>query len=325
MICAGTIEERIDQLIAAKRGLATRIVDRGVETRHLRADRRRARGSGRIAPVMEPRRAAAAPGRAGEPDRRCAADRAHRLVPGRRAGRRWADGGRARRAPGRRVRQPGDGDDAAADGPHGHGVAGRDAVADAVSDRRRPCPRAGVAGHEGRHRGDAGGDPAGIAAAAAGVGAGDGRRGDRQPQRPAAGGGAGGPRAGGAGGRAAGARRHDHHRSARGWPATSCGSRRRRRTPAGQGGGISAVDRAGPPDAGADAAGRPRSRGVRVNVGQVAAAPATTWSRPRPGRGSTPAPGRRPTRRSWRRPSAACGRCWTAPCSRSAAASRGRR
>jgi hypothetical protein len=32
MICAGTIEERIDQLIEAKRGLATSIVDRGVET-----------------------------------------------------------------------------------------------------------------------------------------------------------------------------------------------------------------------------------------------------------------------------------------------------
>jgi hypothetical protein len=32
MICAGTIEERIDEMIAAKRGLATRIVDRGVET-----------------------------------------------------------------------------------------------------------------------------------------------------------------------------------------------------------------------------------------------------------------------------------------------------
>jgi SNF2 family DNA or RNA helicase len=32
MICAGTIEERIDELIEAKRGLATSIVDRGVET-----------------------------------------------------------------------------------------------------------------------------------------------------------------------------------------------------------------------------------------------------------------------------------------------------
>jgi SNF2 family DNA or RNA helicase len=32
MICAGTIEERIDQLIEAKRGLATSIVDRGVES-----------------------------------------------------------------------------------------------------------------------------------------------------------------------------------------------------------------------------------------------------------------------------------------------------
>jgi SNF2 domain-containing protein/helicase-like protein/SNF2 helicase protein len=32
MICAGTIEERIDQLIEAKRGLATNIVDRGVES-----------------------------------------------------------------------------------------------------------------------------------------------------------------------------------------------------------------------------------------------------------------------------------------------------
>ncbi len=32
MVCAGTIEERIDQLIAGKRDLATRIVDRGVET-----------------------------------------------------------------------------------------------------------------------------------------------------------------------------------------------------------------------------------------------------------------------------------------------------
>jgi SNF2 family DNA or RNA helicase len=31
MICAGTIEERIDELIEAKRGLATSIVDRGVE------------------------------------------------------------------------------------------------------------------------------------------------------------------------------------------------------------------------------------------------------------------------------------------------------
>ena len=31
MICAGTVEERIDQLIEAKRGLATSIVDRGVE------------------------------------------------------------------------------------------------------------------------------------------------------------------------------------------------------------------------------------------------------------------------------------------------------
>jgi copper chaperone CopZ len=30
--CAGTIEERIDQLIAGKRDLATRIVDRGVES-----------------------------------------------------------------------------------------------------------------------------------------------------------------------------------------------------------------------------------------------------------------------------------------------------
>jgi SNF2 family DNA or RNA helicase len=32
LVCAGTIEERIDQLIAGKRDLATRIVDRGVET-----------------------------------------------------------------------------------------------------------------------------------------------------------------------------------------------------------------------------------------------------------------------------------------------------
>jgi SNF2 family DNA or RNA helicase len=32
MICAGTIEERIDELIEAKRGLATSIVDRGIET-----------------------------------------------------------------------------------------------------------------------------------------------------------------------------------------------------------------------------------------------------------------------------------------------------
>ena len=32
MICAGTIEERIDQLIDAKRGLAEQIVDRGVES-----------------------------------------------------------------------------------------------------------------------------------------------------------------------------------------------------------------------------------------------------------------------------------------------------
>ncbi len=32
MICAGTIEERIDELITAKRGLSERIVDRGVET-----------------------------------------------------------------------------------------------------------------------------------------------------------------------------------------------------------------------------------------------------------------------------------------------------
>jgi SNF2 family DNA or RNA helicase len=32
MVCAGTIEERIDELIAAKRDLATRIVDRGVES-----------------------------------------------------------------------------------------------------------------------------------------------------------------------------------------------------------------------------------------------------------------------------------------------------
>src|SRR4051795_11346393 len=32
LVCAGTIEERIDQLIEAKRGLATSIVDRGVET-----------------------------------------------------------------------------------------------------------------------------------------------------------------------------------------------------------------------------------------------------------------------------------------------------
>jgi SNF2 family DNA or RNA helicase len=32
MVCAGTIEERIDQLIEAKRGLATSIVDRGVES-----------------------------------------------------------------------------------------------------------------------------------------------------------------------------------------------------------------------------------------------------------------------------------------------------
>jgi SNF2 family DNA or RNA helicase len=32
MVCAGTIEERIDQLIAGKRDLATRIVDRGVES-----------------------------------------------------------------------------------------------------------------------------------------------------------------------------------------------------------------------------------------------------------------------------------------------------
>ena len=32
MVCAGTIEERIDQLIDAKRGLAEQIVDRGVET-----------------------------------------------------------------------------------------------------------------------------------------------------------------------------------------------------------------------------------------------------------------------------------------------------
>ena len=32
LVCAGTIEERIDQLIADKRDLATRIVDRGVES-----------------------------------------------------------------------------------------------------------------------------------------------------------------------------------------------------------------------------------------------------------------------------------------------------
>jgi SNF2 family DNA or RNA helicase len=32
LVCAGTIEERIDQLIAGKRDLATRIVDRGVES-----------------------------------------------------------------------------------------------------------------------------------------------------------------------------------------------------------------------------------------------------------------------------------------------------
>jgi SNF2 family DNA or RNA helicase len=32
MVCAGTIEERIDQLIASKRDLAARIVDRGAES-----------------------------------------------------------------------------------------------------------------------------------------------------------------------------------------------------------------------------------------------------------------------------------------------------
>ncbi len=32
MICAGTVEERIDELIESKRGLASSIVDRGVET-----------------------------------------------------------------------------------------------------------------------------------------------------------------------------------------------------------------------------------------------------------------------------------------------------
>ncbi len=32
LVCAGTIEERIDELIEAKRGLATSIVDRGIET-----------------------------------------------------------------------------------------------------------------------------------------------------------------------------------------------------------------------------------------------------------------------------------------------------
>ena len=32
MVCAGTIEERIDELIASKRGLADRIVDRGAES-----------------------------------------------------------------------------------------------------------------------------------------------------------------------------------------------------------------------------------------------------------------------------------------------------
>jgi SNF2 family DNA or RNA helicase len=32
MICAGTVEERIDELIEGKRGLARQIVDRGVET-----------------------------------------------------------------------------------------------------------------------------------------------------------------------------------------------------------------------------------------------------------------------------------------------------
>ncbi|HSD01082.1 MAG TPA: C-terminal helicase domain-containing protein, partial [Gaiellales bacterium] len=32
MVCAGTIEERIDELIAGKRDLAARIVDRGVES-----------------------------------------------------------------------------------------------------------------------------------------------------------------------------------------------------------------------------------------------------------------------------------------------------
>jgi SNF2 family DNA or RNA helicase len=32
MICAGTIEERIDSLIASKRGLAHRIIDRGAES-----------------------------------------------------------------------------------------------------------------------------------------------------------------------------------------------------------------------------------------------------------------------------------------------------
>ncbi|HUZ83261.1 MAG TPA: hypothetical protein VMU66_01100, partial [Gaiellales bacterium] len=31
MVCAGTIEERIDELMAAKRDLARRIVDRGTE------------------------------------------------------------------------------------------------------------------------------------------------------------------------------------------------------------------------------------------------------------------------------------------------------
>jgi SNF2 family DNA or RNA helicase len=32
MVCAGTIEERIDELIASKRDLAQRIVDRGAES-----------------------------------------------------------------------------------------------------------------------------------------------------------------------------------------------------------------------------------------------------------------------------------------------------